>query len=273
VADKSKACGVHPDLFTYNVQHAGPADTPLDGKTLTSTPAALPVPSSTKLTNETLMTDQISFDTNNFADNPEPRCPCILLLDVSGSMSGQPIAELNAGLSIFKDELAADSLAMKRVEVAIVTFGPTKVELPFTTASTFYPPELRAQGDTPMGSAILQALDMVRDRKRDYRANGISYYRPWVFLLTDGGPTDAWQAAADAVREGEAAKAFSFFAVGVKGANMEVLKQISVREPLSLEGMKFREMFIWLSGSLSSVSRSTPGTGVALEAPNGWASV
>lgn len=219
------------------------------------------------------MTDQISFETNNFADNPEPRCPCVLLLDVSGSMSGQPIAELNSGLVTFKDELAADSLAMKRVEVAIVTFGPTKVETPFTSASTFYPPELRSQGDTPMGNAILQALDLVRDRKNDYRANGISYYRPWVFLITDGGPTDAWQAAADAVREGESSKAFAFFAIGVKGANMDILKQISVREPLSLEGLKFRELFSWLSSSLRSVSRSTPGTDVALESPKGWASV
>jgi hypothetical protein len=73
---------------------------------------------------ETEMTEQIPFGTTEFADNPEPRCPCLLLLDVSGSMKGQPITELNAGLTTFKDELAADALAMKRVEVGIVTFGP-----------------------------------------------------------------------------------------------------------------------------------------------------
>lgn len=219
------------------------------------------------------MSDQISFETNDFAINPEPRCPCVLLLDVSGSMSGQPLAELNAGLAVFKDELAADALAMQRVEVAIVTFGPTKVETPFTSASTFYPPTLSPQGDTPMGSAIMQALDLVRDRKAEYRTNGISYYRPWVFLITDGGPTDSWQAAAAAVTEGEASKQFAFFAIGVKGANMGVLKQISsAREPLSLDGLKFRELFSWLSSSLRSVSRSTPGTEVPLSPP-GWASV
>lgn len=219
------------------------------------------------------MSEQISFETNDFASNPEPRCPCVLLLDVSGSMGGQPIAELNAGLTLFKDELAADALAMKRVEVAIVTFGPTKVEMPFTSASTFYPPTLTAQGDTPMGSAITQALELVRDRKNDYKANGIAYYRPWVFLITDGGPTDAWQAAAEAVREGETSKAFAFFAIGVKGANMDTLSQISVRTPLSLESLKFRELFSWLSSSLKSVSQSTPGTEIALQSPQGWASV
>ncbi len=219
------------------------------------------------------MTEQISFGTTEFADNPEPRCPCLLLLDVSGSMGGQPIAELNAGLVTFKDELAADALAMKRVEVGIVTFGPVRTELPFTGATSFYPPSLSAQGDTPMGEAIRQGLELVRQRKDEYRANGISYYRPWVFLITDGGPTDEWQTAAAAVREGETSKSFAFFAVGVKGANMDVLKQISTREPLVLDGLRFRDLFSWLSSSLRSVSRSTPGTEVPLQPPSGWASV
>jgi uncharacterized protein YegL len=104
------------------------------------------------------MTDQIAFGTTEFADNPEPRCPCLLLLDVSGSMQGQPITELNTGLTTFKDELAADALAMKRVEVGIVTFGPVQIALPFQGAASFYPPALTAQGDTPMGAAIKQGL-------------------------------------------------------------------------------------------------------------------
>lgn len=219
------------------------------------------------------MTEQISFGPIEFADNPEPRCPCLLLLDVSGSMQGKPIAELNAGLSLFKDELAADALAMKRVEVGIVTFGPVQIALPFQGAASFYPPSLAAQGDTPMGAAIKQGLEMVRERKNEYRSNGISYYRPWVFLITDGGPTDEWKSAAAAIREGEASKSFAFFAIGVQGANMETLQQISVREPLLLDGLKFRELFSWLSSSLRSVSRSTPGAEVALQPPQGWASV
>jgi uncharacterized protein YegL len=216
------------------------------------------------------MIEQISFETNDFASNPEPRCPCVLLLDVSGSMNGRAIDELNAGLNTFRDELSTDALAMKRVEVGIVTFGPVKVEMPFTGASMFYPPKLEAQGDTPMGEAIRQALNMLEDRKREYRANGIAYFRPWIFLITDGAPTDQWQTAAASVREGEESKKFAFFAIGVKSANMDILAQISSRTPLSLDGMKFRELFSWLSTSLRSVSRSTPGQAVALEPPSGW---
>ena len=219
------------------------------------------------------MSEQITFATSDFASNPEPRCPCILLLDVSGSMNGRPINELNAGLVTFRDELLADSLALKRVELGIVTFGPVHVEQPFTSVANFFPPILFAQGDTPMGAAITKALDMVEERKREYRANGISYYRPWIFLITDGAPTDEWQAAANKVFRGEEDKRFAFFSIGVQGADMKTLAQISVRQPLPLQGLQFRELFSWLSSSLRSVSRSTPGTEVVLEAPKGWTSV
>lgn len=220
--------------------------------------------------------EQQPFDGAEFIDNPEPRCPCLLILDVSGSMRGKPIRELNEGLTQFRDELFADALAAKRVEVGLVTFGPVTVVNDFTGVQSWIAPELRDQGDTPMGRAIEEGLNMLRERKNSYRQNGISYYRPWVFLITDGGPTDNWQNAAQAVKSGESEKAFSFFAVGVEGANFEILSQISVRQPLVLKDMRFRDLFSWLSSSLSSVSQSNPGDAVPLSnpaAPDGWASI
>src|SRR5215475_1299053 len=70
---------------------------------------------------------QSNFAAAEFADNPEPRCPCLLLLDNSRSMAGRPISELNAGLTLFKEELVGDALAAKRVEVGVVSFGPVSV--------------------------------------------------------------------------------------------------------------------------------------------------
>lgn len=221
--------------------------------------------------------DQIPFAFPDLVTNPEPRCPCLLLLDTSGSMNGQPIAQLNDGLRQFKEELTADAMAMQRVEVAIVTFGPVQVLSEFQTPDIFQPPHLSAGGDTPMGAAIMQGLDMLEARKAIYKQAGVAYYRPWVFLITDGGPTDHWQAAADRVRQGDSPerKAFSFFAVGVENADMTRLASICSpqRPPMKLKGLSFRELFSWLSSSLGGVAKSQPGQMVALPAPTGWSAV
>lgn len=219
-----------------------------------------------------------AFGAVEFAENSEPRVPCVLLLDTSASMQGARIGALNTGLKSYRDELLKDSLASQRVEVAIVQFGGSVRQVAdFATAENFKPPTLEPGGGTPMGAAIKTGLDMVEKRKATYRENGIPYYRPWLFLITDGEPTDDWKAAIEPVHEGENAKAFCLFGVAVEGANMEVLEKICVRKPLWLEGLKFREMFSWLSNSQQAVSRSSPGEEVPLSdptsGPKGWARV
>ena len=221
---------------------------------------------------ERSVTPASGFETIEFADNPEPRCACMLLLDTSGSMQGDPIAALNLGLRSFKDELMSDALAAKRVDVAVLTFGDgPQLVADFTEAANFVPPDLRAGGLTPMGAAIGDALSRLTARKETYRLNGVAYYRPWVFLITDGEPTDDYQAAAKSIRDGEERGAFSFYGVGVGEANMEKLAEIAPPHwpPVKLDGLRFRDLFVWLSKSMRTVSHSAVGQTIALDPP-GW---
>jgi uncharacterized protein YegL len=216
-------------------------------------------------------------DLVEFAENPEPRCPCVLLLDTSGSMQGTAISALNEGLISFRDELLQNSLAARRVEVAIITFN-SKVDVvqDFVTVDQFTPPKLVAQGLTTMGSGINKALDLIADRKSQYRSNGIAYYRPWIFMITDGEPQgefeDVVEKAAQRLQADEANKRVAFFTVAVENANMSRLGQITVRAPLKLKGLNFVEMFVWLSASMSAVSHSKVDEQVALP-PIGWGTV
>jgi hypothetical protein len=109
--------------------------------------------------------EQQPFDPGPFVDNPSQRCPCLLLLDVSASMTGRPIKELNAGLVLLKDELSADPLASKRVQVGVVTFGPVETATDFVDARHWDAPVLTPKGNTPMGAAIEHGLQMLEAQK------------------------------------------------------------------------------------------------------------
>ncbi len=219
--------------------------------------------------------EQQPFAAAEFAENPEPRCPCVLLLDTSGSMQGNAIEELQRGVATFREELFNDSLSMKRVEIAVVTFGPVRVLQNFTTVDQFRLPPLEAAGDTPLGAAVTRGLDLLRQRKQILRENGIKLFRPWIFLFTDGAPTDGWHHLPQLVRDGEESKSYSFFALGTAEADFNVLRKIAVREPMRLSGVRFKEFFLWLSASLKNVSRSNPGDTVPIPdyKPYGWSEV
>ena len=220
--------------------------------------------------------DDISLeDIVEFTDNPEPRCACVLLLDTSGSMHGPPIVALNEGIRAFKDELEGDSLASLRVETAIVSFDSSvQVMQDFATVDALATPELDAGGGTGTAAAVNSAIDMVEERKRTYRDAGISYYRPWIVLITDGASTDGRQkmdAASERVRQAEDAKQLAFFSVGVEGADMDELNRMGTRGALPLNGLAFKEFFVWLSSSMTRVSSSRVDDEINLPDPSGWA--
>jgi uncharacterized protein YegL len=146
----------------------------------------------------------------------------------------------------------------------------------FVTVEDFRPPVLEPGGLTPMGTAVEQALDLLDVRKGQYKTNGVAYYRPWVFLITDGAPEgepeQVVRQAAERVRAEEAARRLAFFAVGVEGADMAKLAELSPRPPVRLHGLRFVEMFVWLSRSTQQVAHSRVGDQVALP-PVDWGTV
>jgi uncharacterized protein YegL len=219
---------------------------------------------------------QVPLGQSNLFLNPDRRCPCVLVLDNSYSMHGPKIDQLNNGVAAFQNDVSRDMVALKRIEIAVVTFGPVKVAQPFTTVDRLAMPPLVADNDTPMGAAVMTGLQLLEDRKRDYRQQGVPYFRPWMFLITDGIPTDDVSVASRAIKQAEASKSLSFFGVGVETADMIELAKLSSRSPLHLNGLSFPQMFLWLSSSLKSISRSTPGQAVPLAnptGPGGWATV
>jgi uncharacterized protein YegL len=221
--------------------------------------------------------------------NPDPRIACALLLDTSSSMSGSPISQLNQGFEQFCREIKDDELACKRAEISVITFDSSaRVVIPFTEGRYLQPQHLNASGSTAMGAAIDLALDELTAQKKAYKNAGLEYYRPWLFVLTDGAPTDSavFTSATARLRDTEAAKGVSVFAVGI-GANADMgkLGQLSgARTPVKLDGVKFKEFFHWLSASLSAASQSgNHGANdsaiaskdateqIALPVPTGWA--
>lgn len=208
----------------------------------------------------------------DFSTTGDPRCPLALLLDVSESMGTSnngrrpAIDQLNEGLLELKRALGADDLARRRVEPAVVTFGGSvKVRSGFVPVANWEPPRLSAGGSTPMGAAIHTGIGLVRQRRREIAADGLASFKPWMFLITDGSPTDDWAEAAVRAQEAEERGDLVLFTVAADGADTSVLTRISKRPVLSLPDNRWSDLFLWLSDSLQSVSSSRPGRQVAIE--------
>lgn len=199
---------------------------------------------------------------DDLAFNRQERCPVVLALDVSSSMVEENRIELlNEALVQFRDELNEDKLASLRVELAVVTFGSSAEMIQdFVIAADFKPPHLVANGTTAMGQAMDIAVAALDDRKAIYRTSGVKYFRPWIWLMSDGGANDdGWEAAADRAIAAENSKKVKVFAVGIgAGADLASLGRFSSAQPLRVEPGMFKAMFKWLSVSLQLKSNSVP---------------
>lgn len=214
------------------------------------------------------MDEQYVLRQEDLIENPTARVPICLVLDVSSSMSGDPIRELNDGVRLFFDAIRTDDVAQYAAEICIVTFGSTVTkQLDFMSVDRQEVPTLSASGMTPMGEGVTHALDLLEARKGDYKRAGVDYYQPWMVIMTDGAPTDDISAAATRICSLVGEKKLTVFPIAIgERANLDTLAKLSpTRPPLRLQGLNFGEFFTWLSRSVSRVSQSTPGESVELD--------
>lgn len=223
------------------------------------------------------MTDRsLELDDTALVDNPTARVPVALCLDTSGSMDGDPIAELNEGIHHLHASIYGDELARYAAEIAVVTFGSGGVQTHRDFAQATPAPDyhLDAGGLTPMGEAVNRALDLLDARKEAYKATGVDYYQPWLVLMTDGHPTDDVGEAAGRVSALAQARRLTVFPIGIgEDADLDTLARFSPkRPPLRLRGLAFDRFFEWLSRSVQQVSASLPGEEVPLDVDGlrGW---
>jgi uncharacterized protein YegL len=246
----------------------------------------------------------------DLVNNPTARVPVCLCLDTSGSMDrvigddfqrtgrqeysdGQmwdivtggtsAIDELNKGVEMFYDAIRSDEVAMYSAEICVVTFGGNEPKLVLDFASIERQtelPKLTASGETPMGEAVNLALDCLERRKQEYSDVGLSYFQPWLVLMTDGEPNGSSQELERAVKRTVQMvqdRKLTVFPIGIgDDADMQALARFSPnRQPKRLRETKFPEFFQWLSQSVSRTSQSTPGEKVPLdiEGMQGWAEI
>jgi uncharacterized protein YegL len=209
-----------------------------------------------------------------FAENANERTPCILVLDCSGSMRGEPIKQLNTGLQALEKELKEDIDASSRVQLLVIkAYGKddADVSADWVDAMNFNAPIMEASGLSPIGKAMELALLKIEEQKCLYDSCGVTSKRPWIFLISDGEPTDyGWEQAAEKCRIAQQNKKVVIHAVGTQGANLEKLAKFSIMAPKRLSGLKFTEFFLWLSRSVSCISRAAPNMPDILDDIEGW---
>jgi uncharacterized protein YegL len=212
--------------------------------------------------------------------NHAQRVPVVMVMDNSYSMRGKPIAELNAALADMQEYLRHDVELSSKAEICLITFGHNGVTAwrgtepappgvsPFVPASHFEVPRLQAGGVTPITEALELAIRLIGEEKRELRRRNLSYYRPVVWCVTDGEPTDHsgapsddWQRLPEVIAHEEREKRFAFFAASVGNISPhgdEVLRALAPGSHYKLEGFEFALVLQLVSASAESAAHDDP---------------
>ena len=201
------------------------------------------------------------------------RLPIYLLLDTSGSMSGTPINSVNQGLRTLADALLADPRAAETAFVSVITFDSNAaVAVPLTNAVSFAAPTLTAQGGTELGKGLKLLEDQIKNEVVTNSGEAQkSDWKPLVFIMTDGQPTDHWRSAADSLKS----KKYNIIGCAAGDqADEHMLKELTevVVKLSDTDSKTMQSFFNWVTQSAKTMSASV-GTGavqggVVLPPPN-----
>lgn len=202
------------------------------------------------------------------------RLPVYLLLDCSGSMMGEPIEAVKQGVKALLSELRGDPQALETAYLSVITFDSSARQItPLTELMQFKEPEISAGGATALGEALNVLIDCVNNEVRKSTETQKGDWRPLVFILTDGSPTDI-EAFNQAVQKIKSLKVANIIACAAgSSANTFYLKQIteSVLMMNTLSAGDMAQFFTWMSGSIITMSSKSlnakPGSAIELPPP------
>jgi uncharacterized protein YegL len=205
----------------------------------------------------------------------ERHVACVFLLDTSGSMNNNDaIGKLNNGLQTFKSQILSDTKYDKHtkscIDVALISFGPGVVlQQDFVPVSNMATPTLKADGLTPMGEALELAMNLITQQKTRYNELSTPYFRPWIFCITDGEPTDEYSFAAARLRKMEEDTKILGYCVGVENFNRSIMANIFNKDRIfELLALDFTSLFTFVSSSIASARNADEIHGGKMDVPS-----
>lgn len=203
-------------------------------------------------------------------DSVNRRLPVYLLLDCSSSMAGVKIQQVNTGVQMLFQELMADPRSADTIWISIIPFASSAYQMDLVPIAEFTPPQLIANGQRALGAA-LSLLNQSLDSDLIINQPGKKGdYKPLVFILTDGPPTDTWQVETQRLKSRTINKTANIIALAIgDGAHVPLLKQIT-NEVLQMEnvtGDYLRAFFQWVSQSVQTASKARQGAAQNVQAP------
>ena len=193
------------------------------------------------------------------------RLPVYLLVDVSGSMHGEPIESVKNGLQMLVAALRKDPQALETAYLSVITFGSSAQQIvPLTELSTFQLPEIKAGGCTVLGEALKLVCECRDNEVTKTTATRKGDWRPMVFILTDGIPTDD---PTEGISEFRARKwGASVCCAAGPGADKNLLDKITpecVVELATADQATLSAFFKWVTESIVSTSKSINESGTS----------